>query len=365
MDTLTINAKRERSANMPVNVLHIINDLSRNGGAQRFVVDLVCPTPAGYVSKVVILNNMNDFSEVLEAAGVECLVWGNLTLKEKWQILRWPDVVHGHLFPSIYIALAAFGKKRIQTEHNTHNRRRDHGWMKPFEWLLYWRYQKTVCITNQVKNALEDFLPRWKKHYSVIFNGIDLSKFSMEEKQPPAGDATVRIGMVGRLHPYKDHPTLIRALAQLPPRYELHFAGDGERRDEYEALVRTLNLESRVVFHGVRSDIPAFLDSLDIYVQSTIIEGFGLAAVEAMAAGLPVLASNVQGIDEVIGIDDYLFPLGDDKALAHTVSAICENPEQYTRASKRSLSRCQLYTLDAFRDQYYQAYQGLADDQTA
>ncbi|KKD58274.1 capsular biosynthesis protein [Grimontia sp. AD028] len=350
---------------MAVKVLHIINDLSRNGGAQRFVVDLVCPTPSGYESKVVILDDINDLSGELEAAGVECLVWKKLSLKEKWQILRWPDVVHGHLFPSIYLALAAFGKKRIQTEHNSHNRRRDHIWMKPFEWLLYWRYQKTVCITGQVQNALEDFLPHWKKHYSVILNGINLSKFSMQEKQPPTEDAPIHIGMAGRLHPYKDHPTLIRALAKLPARYELHLAGDGDRRGEYEALVKELGLENRVVFHGVRSDIPVFLDSLNIYVQSTIIEGFGLAAVEGMAAGLPVLASNVQGIDEVIGTEEYLFPLGDDDALAQRIASICEDPQEYTKASQRSLSRCQLYKLETFREQYYQAYQELADDKIA
>ncbi|MGF1708595.1 glycosyltransferase [Enterovibrio baiacu] len=346
---------------MSVKVLHIINDLSRNGGAQRFVIDLVSPPPQGYDIRVITLEDTNDFSEELDALGVKCDVWEHLSWKEKWQALRWPDVIHGHLFPSIYLALAAFGKKRVQTEHATHNRRRDHVWMKPFELFLYWRYQVTVCITEQVKDALEDFLPQYKKHYRVIFNGVDLTKYPLNVKTQPAPEQPRRIGMVGRFHAYKDHPTVIRALAELPENYELHFAGDGDRRDEYMALVKELGVENRVIFHGVLTDIPAFLDTLDVYVQSSSVEGFGLAAVEGMAAGLPVLASNVPGLSEVMGDERYLFELGNARALTSAIQRLCEDESTYQAASEYAISRCQIFTLDAFRTHYYQTYQGLVD----
>ncbi|KXF80016.1 glycosyltransferase [Enterovibrio coralii] len=338
-------------------VLHIINDLSRNGGAQRFVIDLVLPPPEGYEIRVITLDDDNDFREELEAQGIDCFAWNTLTLKQKWQLLRWPDLIHGHLFPSIYLALAAFGKKRIQTEHATHNRRRDHFWLKPFEYILYWRYNVTVCITDQVKQALESFVPHWKKHYQVILNGVELSKFSLQPKPSPDLNETIRIGMVGRFHAYKDHPTIIRALSQLPDNYELHFAGDGDRREEYQALALKLGLQERVLFHGVQEDIPAFLDSLHLYVQSSSVEGFGLAAVEAMAAGLPVLASRVQGMTEVIGNDAYLFDVGNDKMLAEEISMLCSVPAAYQEAADYAVSRCQLFTLQSFRTQYYDTYQ--------
>lgn len=280
-------------------------------------------------------------------------------MKEKWQLLRWPDLIHGHLFPSNYLALAAFGKKRIQTEHATHNRRRDHIWLKPFEVFLYWRYNVTVCITDQVKQALESFVPCWKKHYEVIFNGVDLTKFSLQPKQPPEDNATIKIGMVGRFHAYKDHPTLIRALSRLPNNYELHLAGDGDRKDEYRQLVKTLGLEQRVFFHGVQEDIPTFLDSLTLYVQSSTVEGFGLAAVEAMAAGVPVLATRVDGMKEVIGNDAYLFDVGDDDELAVEIRALCTQPTTYHNAAEYAVSRCQRFTLQTFRTQYYKTYKRL------
>lgn len=346
---------------MAVRVLHIINDLSMNGGAQRFVIDLVCPIPQGYDARVITLEDTNDFTRELSAAGVRHYVWSKLSLKQKWQLLRWPDVVHGHLFPSIYIGLAALGKRHIQTEHATHNRRRDHVWMKPFEWLLYWRYQVTACITGQVRDALAAFLPRWQDHYRVILNGVDLSKFPLTEKVQPSPDTPINLGMVGRFHTYKDHPTLFRALAALPERYQLHLAGDGDRRDEYQALVKTLGIEDRVIFHGVRGDIPAFLDELDLYVQSSIVEGFGLAAVEAMAAGLPVLASNVQGMSEVVDKEEFRFPVGDEHALAEAILALCDDTQAYQMAARYSVARCQHFTLSHFRDQYYRTYQELAE----
>lgn len=349
---------------MPIKVLHIINDLSRNGGAQRFVIDLVCPPPEGFQICVITLEDSNDFRDELDAVGVKCCVWQHLSLVQKWQWLRWPDVLHGHLFPSIYIALAALGKKRIQTEHATHNRRRDHRWIKPFEFFLYWRYHITVCITEEVKQALEDFLPHWKSHYQVILNGIDVNKFSLAQKEAPVAGSPIHIGMVGRFHHYKDQPTLIHALALLPNNYQLHLVGDGPRRQEYQALVEKLALGSRVTFHGIRADIPTFLDGLTVYVQSSVVEGFGLAPLEAMASGLPVLASRVQGMSEVIAKDSSLFRSGDAETLAAKITDLCHCSSQYHALSAYSLARCQHFSLPLFRQQYYQTYQHLLNKST-
>ncbi|MCV5977627.1 glycosyltransferase, partial [Escherichia coli] len=79
----------------------------------------------------------------------------------------------------------------------------------------------------------------------------------------------IKIGMVGRLHQHKDHETLIQALIHLPRRYELHLAGDGEKKSSLQALATKINVAQRVHFHGVVSDVPAFLNDMDIYVQSS------------------------------------------------------------------------------------------------
>ncbi len=339
-------------------ILHIINDLSENGGAQRFLVDLVTKHKPSYEVKILILHQDNDFEPLLNNNGVSCEYWSLLTFREKWQLLRWPDLIHSHLFPSIYIALLAFGKKRVQTEHCTTNRRRDYPALKFMEYLLYQKHEKTICISNKVREELIKFLPRYREQYDVIYNGIDLNRFSRTAKKyrDLKKNGPVHIGMAGRLHEHKDHPTLIRALAQLPERYQLHFAGDGDKKSELQALASQLQCDHRIHWHGVISDIPAFLSDLDIYVQSSIYEGFGLAAVEAMAEGLPVLGSNIPGLDEVIGDSAYLFELGNELELVDKIEKICNSQEHYEAASNYFVERSHSFTLQRFRDSYYRTY---------
>ncbi|MDW2211394.1 glycosyltransferase, partial [Vibrio sp. 2025] len=162
--------------------------------------------------------------------------------------------------------------------------------------------------------------------------------------------ATINIGMVGRLHEHKDHETLIHAIAKLPECYHLHPAGDGDRKASLQRLAQSLNVSPRVHFHGVVSDIPLFLSDMDIYVQSSHVEGFGLAAVEAMAAGLPVLSSDVPGLNEVTGSSEYLFEVGDSNRLAQKVAELCEDAALYNSASHYSVNRAKLYTIDKFRE---------------
>jgi glycosyltransferase involved in cell wall biosynthesis len=342
-------------------ILHIINDLSNNGGAQRFLVDLVVKHNPDYEIKILVLNKDNDFEELLKENGIKFYYWPSLSLKEKWHMLRWPDLIHSHLFPSIYIALLAIGKKRIQTEHNTTNRRRDYPAFKFMEYLMYQRHEKTICITNKVREELIRFLPRYKDRYEVIYNGVDLNRFSRKAKlyKRTKPSTPINIGMAGRLHGYKDHPTLIRAIAKLPEHYHLHLAGDGDKKQELQTLAAQLNCDHRVHWYGVISDVPTFLSNLDVYVQSSIIEGFGLAAVEAMAEGLPVLGSDVPGLDEVIGNNSYLFELGNEQELVDKIEYICSNQSHYEMATSYFVDRCKFFTLEQFRDNYYKAYDEL------
>jgi glycosyltransferase involved in cell wall biosynthesis len=124
-------------------------------------------------------------------------------------------------------------------------------------------------------------------------------------------------------------------------------------------LATKLNVTQRVHFHGVVSDVPAFLNDMDIYVQSSHVEGFGLAAVEAMAAGLPILSSDVPGLDDVTGRAEYLFQVGNSNELSQKVLQLCESVERYDAASQYSVNRASLYTIDKFREGYYGIYQQL------
>ncbi len=346
---------------MKTKILHIINDLSKNGGAQKFLVDLVVEHQPEYEIKILVLCNDNDYLELLSEKGIECFNWKALSLSQKWALLRWPDLVHGHLYPSIYLALLAIGKKRVQTEHCSHNRRRDYPLFKFMEYVLYRGHDLTVSISEKVQEELVKFMPCYQHKYHVVHNGVDLNQFPMTAKKACdlIAKPIVNIGMVGRLHEHKDHETLIHALAQLPSKYHLHLAGDGDKKPALRELAQRLDVTKRIHFHGVISDIPLFLGEMDIYVQSSHVEGFGLAAVEAMAAGLPVLSSNVPGLDEVTGRNEYLFRVGDSVQLAEKIQHLIESNDLYDNSTEYSINRAKLYTIDKFREGYYGLYQQL------
>ncbi|EKO3803855.1 glycosyltransferase [Vibrio harveyi] len=342
-------------------ILHIINDLSQNGGAQRFLIDLVVQHQPKYQIKVVTLSTENDFKDILKDNNVEYLSWPLLSFREKWKILQWPDLVHSHLFPSIYLSLLSIGKKRLQTEHNSTNRRRDYPLLKFMELLLYKSHHKTVCITNKVREELVKFIPHYEDRYDVVYNGVDLNRFSRIEKphRKINHSTQINIGMVGRLHSYKDHKTLIKAISKLPQNYLLHLAGDGSEKKYLQDLAKRLDCSDRIIWHGIISNVPNFLSELDIYVQSSIAEGFGLAAVEAMAEGLPVLGTDVPGLNEVIGDKLYLFQQGNLEELVSKIQLLANDKISYEAASKYSIERCKDFTLDNFRTNYYQAYEDI------
>ena len=117
----------------------------------------------------------------------------------------------------------------------------------------------------------------------------------------------------------KDQKTLIKALALLPDDFYVLFVGDGPLLDEYQKLAQYYNLSKRILFLSVREDAISILKASDIVVMSSNFEGFGLAAVEGMAAGKPVIASDVEGLSNIVEGAGLLFEPHNEKDLAAKV----------------------------------------------
>jgi glycosyltransferase involved in cell wall biosynthesis len=131
---------------------------------------------------------------------------------------------------------------------------------------------------------------------------------------------------VGRLFEQKDYPTLLCALAYEPDAlgdYHLVVAGDGPMRQQLTDLVQSLNLEGRVTFAGVRSDINRLMSAADIFVLSSAWEGFGLVVAEAMACERVVVATNCGGVSEVLGACGYLVPAKSSEKLSAALKKVC------------------------------------------
>jgi glycosyltransferase involved in cell wall biosynthesis len=165
----------------------------------------------------------------------------------------------------------------------------------------------------------------------VIYNGIEFPDVS---RTPHQG---VVIGSVGRLHHVKGHDLLIRAFASLDRRdIRLKIAGDGPEKDNLIKLTKDLKVDKQVDFVGFQKDIYKFISGLDIYVQSSRSEGFGLAVVEAMSQELPVIVTPAGSLKEIVSDGETGFVCKDfnEKSLADVVSKVVNDYPSLDRIRK-------------------------------
>lgn len=278
------------------------------------------------------------------------------------------DLVHSHLFPAqLWVPLAADRARRrpllVTTEHNTSNRRRNL-WLRPLDRWMYRRYDAIACNSQDTADALVKWLPRSLPPTCVIHNGIPLGQFRNAPELSRAsilgGDAPRLVINVARLEPQKDQATLLRAAALLPSDVHIALVGDGSMRPALESLARDLAIASRVHFLGRRPDVPALLKMADLFVLSSLYEGFGISTLEAMAAGVPVVASAVAGLSEMLGDAGLQFVPGDAAALARQMAALLDSQELRASHAAAGLRRAAQFSIEACADAHVSLYESLA-----
>lgn len=188
--------------------------------------------------------------------------------------------------------------------------------------------------------------------FTVIHNGIDLTKFNNAlpyKKQELASniDEDIKIiTMVARFSDQKDQPTLIRAMKNLNSDIHLILVGEGPLMEGCKKLALKLGLSDRVHFFGYRQDVERIMKTSDIIVLSSNWEGFGLAAVEGMAAGKPVIASNVDGLREVVGDAGIIFEKGNHDELSKIINELLLDKSLYEKIVERGLYRANDYDIE-------------------
>jgi glycosyltransferase involved in cell wall biosynthesis len=356
-------------------ILHIINSL-HTGGAEKLLIDsLPLYQQYGVNADLLLLDSTEtpflkklkeNFQGYIFVSSVKKIYSPKQIYEIKKIMYSKYDIIHAHLFPTLYwvsiLHFFSFSKEKLVfTEHSTNNKRLQNSLLRQIDKFIYKQYQKITAITPQVKTVLVEELKISPQKIDVIYNGVDTRKYKEAQaynKTDFFDNGSTILLQVSRFQEQKDQKTVIRALKLLPVQYTLLLVGDGELRGDCESLVVELALSKRVKFLGVRMDVPELIKTADIVIQSSHWEGFGLTAVEGMAAGKPVIASNVPGLSNIVSDAGLLFEKGNDYDLAEKILSL-ENSELYYHTTQKCIERSRSYDIKYMVDYTINLYNSL------
>jgi hypothetical protein len=352
-------------------ILHVITSLAM-GGAESLVAQIVprMITDGLDVEVAIFDGSTTPLLRHLQDAGVRThlfsvggSVYNPMHILRLRRLIKRFDIVHTHnTSPQLFTAIANIGTgvRLCTTEHNTSNRRRNWKWYKVVDRWMYSRYGHIICISKKAEDNLREFILSDSKRISTIYNGIDTESYinaSPVDNFRPAD--VIALTMVAGFRPQKDQATLIKALNYLPEKFHLYLIGDGVKRVECERLAYNLGLDGRVHFMGIRTDVPSILKSSDYIVMSSHFEGLSLSSLEGMCVGKPFIASDVDGLHEVVDGAGILFPHQDAKALAEEVLSLDRDHSRYMEVAETCLRRAMQYDIAGMVNGYEQIYRTL------
>ena len=278
------------------------------------------------------------------------------------------DLVHAHQYTPFFYALLSRLFRRIPVVFTEHGRwHPDYPRKKRmlFNRVLTRSSDRFLGVGEGVRQALihNEGLP--EKRVQVVYNGINLAPF----KDVPRDRAALRtelgfstedflIIQVARLDGLKDHLTGIRAMREVLrtlPQAKLVLVGEGPERPKIESLIAELDLASHITLLGTRRDIPRLLFAADAFLLTSISEGIPLTIIEGMAAGLPIVSTDVGGVREILGDPPIgaVAPAGDDRQLAASLINLAKNPAQRRQWSESGRQRAfEVFSEQTMHAQY-------------
>lgn len=325
---------------LPHTVVHVLATASVRGIAQARMVVALARTvdPARYRLRAWFLDGPGPLVGVLTAAGVPARtvtfrggrdIGGALRFAGALRADR-PALVHLHVGgrSRLWLLRALTSAKRVA---HVHGDRAEDGAPLPLESLT--RSAHAVIATSM---AVARAVPG---PAAVVYPGTDVP-----DRVAPLLASPPTIGTVARLEPIKGLPFLLQAAGALERRHpdlRIEVAGSGSCDPRLRLLASRLGLARSISFLGWRQDVEALHRRWQVFVQPSIYEGFGLAALEAMASGLPVAASATGGLPELVedGITGFLVPVGDVDALADRLGQLLEDEELRVRAGQAARER--------------------------
>ncbi len=376
--TLQLPIAAVRSISRPVRVSFLIDNLGRAGTESQLLALIRTLDRTRIEPSLVLLDGESQSSRELEPADCPVLRLGvkklfargapraAMRLRRFWRAEK-PDIAQIYFLDSAYfgvpVAKLAGVPKIIRVRNNLSY------WLTRKHRLLNRAIRPFVDATLTNSDAGRDALMRGdgveEGRIAVIENGVDLDRFRFTRHRPFSGD-TLRIGCVANLRPVKNIDGLLRVAATLLkelPELRFEVAGEGEQRPALERLHAELGLGDRFRFLGSSDDIPAFLSGLDLAVLPSHSEGMSNALLESMAAGRPIVATDVGANSELLdgGTCGIIAPTSRDGALANAIRRMLADPASARRFGEAAQEKVERdYSRDAMRLRFEEFYRGLA-----
>jgi len=352
-----------------IKIVHVINSLNY-GGAENQVVQLLNGLNSYSFEKYLVTfknletANTRALSPEIKRYIVKRRRWGDVgcifRLYHLFKALK-VDVVHAHMFQAnLFVAIAARlagVSVAFTTEHGRNS------WKKPIHhymerWIISPLVSMRVAVSRNICEVRLESGDVPEDKITVIPNCVEIS----EKINRYETGKRLRIGTVGRLVPAKDYHTLIIAFNKLLEdglNIDLIFVGDGPERSRLESLVQDLNISNHVKFAGFQEDVRSFLNEFDLFVLSSITEGIPVAMLEAMAMGVPVVATRVGGIPEVIqdNVNGLLVECRNPEMLAGAIKQLIDDNSLREKIGGAGHEKVKCsFSREAICSQYEQLY---------
>ncbi len=369
-------------------ICHIIFKLDV-GGLENGLVNLINNLPFnGYRHAILSLQSPTDFQKRIHRHDVEIYDIGKKEGKDigaylrVWRLLRKikPDVVHTRNIPTLdmLVPAALAGVTRlVHSEHGLdireiEGKHQKYNMLRRLSRLLVDRY---IAVSLDLSMWLNQTIGIPDEKIALIYNGVDTDTFCPGKSfktELPSGFAPKNgfiLGTVGRLESVKDQVTLTLAFVHI---LELHpelrdslrlvIVGDGSLRTEIESILQKANMQTLAWLAGFRNDMALFYNSFDLFVLPSRREGISNTLLEAMASGLPVVATRVGGTPEIVedGLTGQLVPADDPEAMAEAIFQYVNEPEIVKKHARTAREKAiSAYSLKSMVDGYRAVYETL------
>lgn len=270
-----------------------------------------------------------------------------------------PDIIHTHLYSLTYIIPATFGiKKKVKIVHTIHNiaNKDGHKILRIIQGH-YFRKNiiKPVSIADNITSSISEIYGIASKNISMIYNGVELKNCIKKENY----NLNSIILHIGRFEEAKNHVGIINSFSKVVekfPNIKLQLIGDGSLKDSIKALVKNLELEKNVEFIGLVDNVFPYLNKSDIFIFPSKYEGMPMTIIEAMGTGLPIIASAVGGIPNMIKNDYSGILVEDDTQLSNKIIEMLLDKDMRQKYGKNALIESKKFSSENMSNSYIKLY---------